>query len=233
MMRIALALLFCLLAGTATAGPWPRAPGGVFASLSREIRSGDDWDALYVEYGWNERMTFVLDAGRSQNGGWIAILSTRIPLWTLGRHHFAVSVGGGKEHVVYPGLSDDIDPNALLHYGMTPGDYMLMQYGASWGMGFDSRFGSGWATLDGTLRKSSIGNREERKLDATLGVNLSDSNTLFSQAQYSWTKYSEGQLRLGLGWVRHFGPLAIEAGIGKRLRLDRETDAKIGLWLTF
>lgn len=230
---IALSLLFCLFAGAAMAGPWARTPGGVFAAISREIRAGEDWDAVYAEYGWSERMTFVIDAGRSQSGGWIAILATRIPLWTIGRHHFAISVGGGKEHVVYPGLTDEIDPNALLAYGMTPGDYIILQYGASWGMGFDSRFGPGWATLDGTLRQSTIGNREERKFDATLGLNLSETRSVFTQAQYSWTKYQEAQLRLGLGWAEHFGPVAIEAGFGKRLLHHGEADAKIGLWLTF
>ena len=228
-----LALLGGLTAERAAAGPWARTPGEVFATISREIRKGTHWDALYAEYGWGERMTLVLDAGRSASGGWIAISALRVPLWTLGAHRFAASIGAGIEHVVYPDMPLDTDPQALIDLGLAPADYMMLQAGLSWGMSFDSRWGPGWAAVDGTLRQAVSANREERKLDATVGVNLSERRAVFGQMQYSDNRFDSAQIRLGVGWVEPFGPRAVEAGLGQRILNEGEADAKIGLWLTF
>ncbi|HEY0213189.1 MAG TPA: hypothetical protein VGC40_06330 [Paenirhodobacter sp.] len=232
-----LCVLGCLAAQGVAAGPWPRAPGGFFAAISREMRDGGDWDALYAEYGLTQRLTFVLDAGRAtRGGGWRAVAALRMPVLTWGRQQVAISLGAGLERPNDLDLPADGVLSSLALAGLAPLDstvYPAIQTGISWGMGFDTVYGAGWATVDASLRRMPDLEAEERKLDLTLGLNLRPSSAVIGQIQYADPRIVDPQIRLGLGWVEHFGPMALEAGVGKRLRHDGEADVKVGLWVEF
>ncbi len=178
----------------------------------------------------------VLDAGRDEHGGWRAIVALRRPVWQSGAQRVAVSFGLGLERPKDGDLPPDGVLSSLALAGLAPLDstvYPVVQTGLAWGMGFDTARGPGWATVEASYRQVLDIDREERKLDATLGLNLRETRAVYGQIQYSDPRVVTPQIRLGLGWVEHFGPVAIEAGVGKHLRQDREVDAKIGLWIRF
>lgn len=212
-----------LFAVPVLAGPWPRAEGKGFVSASRELRDGQDWSAIYAEYGISNRVTFVFDAGAAEAGGEkLAIASLRLPVWASGAQRIAVSFGSG--------LGQPSDDDTTRHAGMS---YPVVQALMTWGTEITTPKLNGWSTLDATFRETPGADEAERKLDATLGVHLGASGALVSQAQFSDRKAASEQLRLGVGWVEHIGQMAVEAGVGKRLRQNRETDLKIGVWFDF
>ncbi|RWR31994.1 hypothetical protein D2T31_03285 [Sinirhodobacter populi] len=237
MNRILFALLALGLATqTATAGPWPRTPGDLFLTFGREIRDSGAWESVYAEYGISERMTFVLDAGQSKEGGWLGYAALRMPVWDSGAQRVAMSFGFGLEHSKYDALTPEMALAPLAAKGLISADgatYAMLQTAIGWGMGFDTALGGGWSTVDATLRRAVSDEREQRKLDAAVGLNLRETRAVFGQVQYSDPRVIDPQIRIGAGWVEKFGQISVEAGVGKHLRHDKDTDLKLGLWLEF
>ncbi len=221
---LTLALIF-LWSATAQAGPWMREKGAVFLSFSHSrFESGDHRDnetKLYLEYGLSERFTLGLDAGQGEYyGDQSAIAFLRTPIGRSdGASRLAVEMGLGA-------FRDDLTPTA------TP--EMTLRPGLSWGRGIDTRFGSGWITVE-TLAERRIGEDDTAyKADTTFGLNASDNTKLIMQFQSGDYPGSDPYLRLAPSLVREFAPgRHLELGLRHGLAGETTTGVKIGTWLSF
>lgn len=220
---------------TASAGPWPRPVGEAFLAAGHELRADGGWDGIYAEYGWGPRLTLVLDLGRSaSDASWTAMAALRVPVWSSGESRVAVSLGSGLSH---PKRASEPSPEeaALLPRWLISARAadQVAQVGLHWGMGFTSDLGAGWASVDAVWRIAPGGSTGERKLDATLGLNLTPSRAILSQIQYSAPQEGDPQIRLGLGWLETFGRVTVEIGLGQRFLGEGGRDLKLGLWTRF
>lgn len=176
----------------ATAGPWPRGKGQTFlafgyeATVDRYILPLDVEHALtaYGEFGVSPRLTFVLDANRYVIAKESSIVATM--RYTLTQpdtaHQFAISAGFGTETGFINASS-------------------IAVVGASWGRGFETRFGGGWGTLDLQHRAASE-NFSYTKLDATLGLRPIEGSIVYAQLQYAYSETGFDTLRLSTSYVR-------------------------------
>lgn len=116
MLRLVIFLL--LIAPPVAGGPWMRAPGHGFVSISTEVPLSPDatrwtYNAAYAEYGLTPRLAIGLDMGMNLDDSGKALVFLRTPLlqdrlsWPL-----AVELGAGAhfrqglaEPVLRPGLS--------------------------------------------------------------------------------------------------------------------------------
>ena len=127
-----LAVLMLILAGSAAeAGPWPRAPGTKFLSLSVERdRESNSYTGLYAEYGMDARNTLGFELGHTNVGETSAMIWWQRALDDgSGPNRWVVSMGLG-------GFSRDghTDP--------------VGQIGAAWGRGFEGFMGGGWMSVE-------------------------------------------------------------------------------------
>lgn len=214
-----------ILAGSspAFAGPWPRGDGKTFLSFGYEITADTGTPGLplsesftaYGEYGVGRRLTFVLDANRDdtpQSRATIARFrySLSAPDST---HQFAVAAGIGSET-------------------RAQGTESLSVLGASWGRGFGSRWGGGWATVD--LQYRSGGDFSLGKLDGTLGLRPNDRSIVFGQIQISDPDTGETTARLSLNYVRDVSKtVKAELGLLYGLANDNAAGVRSGLWFDF
>ena len=222
--RLLPACLAALLAGTAptAADPWPRARGDVFLSFSLEttvdltdpfLRTASE-TTLYGEIGLGGGRTLGTDLFRSEtdHAYFFYLQQTLTP--PDARHQLAFRAGFGN--------------------GANPAEtFSLLLAGASWGTGFDTRWGSGWAVLDGQIRQRSTGG-EERKLDLTLGL-APDENWLgYVQVQGSDYPRADTSLRLQASVARRISrTFTLETGVIYGLHNDTRAGLKLGLWSEF
>jgi hypothetical protein len=131
------AILLCLAATPAASGAWPRAEGEKFLSARTDFNVNDMGApiaaSVYGEYGLRNRITLIGQFS-SADAPWLgsrASLSVQYALspehW---RHKFAIS-GGVSAPPDTMGLMLDTQIETALH----------------WGLGFESRYGPGWATI--------------------------------------------------------------------------------------
>lgn len=214
-----------ILLGTvaAIAGPWPREKGKVFLSVSTETRVNTEnllirpeYDgSLYAEYGLGRRLTFGVDAYRGPSDEtWLFFLSRTLTPADA-RHQFAARLGLGTRS------TDDTGG----------GDLVLV--GASWGMGFETRWGPGWATVDGQVRQRGSGG-QETKLDATLGLWPRETWAAILQVQASEYPGSEPTARLQATAVRKLNArLSLESGVTYGILNDTRAGLKLAIWAEF
>ena len=112
-----LAILMLLMTTPALAGPWPRAPGAQFLSLSAEGNHGpgraEAYGSLYYEYGLLPRLTLGVDAGMDSWGQSGTLVFARVPIVNTPSGHWVageLGVGAyanptGSEPALRPGLS--------------------------------------------------------------------------------------------------------------------------------
>ena len=198
----------------ASAGPWPRATGERFVSLST---SGQGY-SLWGEYGLSRGQWLVVQGSLGQNSTGQASLAW----WRqLGKGEGAHRVAMGFA------LGTQINNTEATPY---------LGVSTSWGMGLTRPF-SGWVSLDFDSRigmgLTSGQMRQSSHLDATLGVNLTERVKTIWQLQGS---YSGGTITL------HAAPSVVyELRSGMHLELGLRTpvygpgatDVKLGSWLRF
>lgn len=221
-MRIAFACLAWLLGcAAALAGPWPRETGSSFLSFSLEApHDGDTKDfyySLYAEYGLSPRLTIGFDGGSdyyTQGEGYV-FLRTPVPLET-GRHQFALLGGVGARQTV------------------TSFAEAVFVLGGSWGTGFDTALGNGWATIDATIRDRQTTGTRLTKIDTTIGVNH-NTQLWFTQLRYadesaapepSWEVAPSVAFTLG-------GRTRLETSAAFGLQGPKDVTLKIGIWTEF
>ena len=181
MRSVALALIVVLAgAPTAQAGAWLREKGSGFASstvtVNRESEAGvDSYEAsgsIYLEYGLTEKLTIGLDASYGyeltgmQEGSGIVFL--RFPLGPTDRDNkFAAHIGLGTRY-----LADYMDGSFL----------PAAEVGLSWGRGIKVGDRWGWVNVDTSFNKPGSPAQQRFKVDATIGLGLSDNIKVMLQA---------------------------------------------------
>ena len=242
---LCLTLLLILPAFMAQAGPWSRAKGEIFLSLSAERdRDGNSYTGLYGEYGLRPRQTLVFELGHSNAGETSAMIWWQHALDRgEGPNRFAVSTGGGV-----------LERDGKL--------VSLAQLGAAWGRGFDSLPwlrdvpGGGWLAVDARI-KLADSNEEQPdrtpdangrwssrqvyltpkttvKADVTLGWNATSSLMVINQLRLEDRDDTGFSAKLATSVVRDvIGPAKIELGVVMSLAGEGEHALKIGTWLRF
>lgn len=229
----AVALALGCLPQASISGAWPREDGRTFLSFGTEIRSdGPAFTGLYAERGLPRRWTAVLDAGGKVDGSdWSAALSLRRPVDDgSGPNRFALSFGGGLAVAGNRGLVD------------APGlgqARPLARFGAHWGRGIETGWGSGWVAAD-ALADLSVpvvtgdGVDLAWKLDATLGLRPMEGLATVLQLQTGAPFAGESYARVQATIVRDVGSVAkVEAGAIVGLAGDDTQALRLGVWLDF
>ncbi len=218
------ALVLALTPAAASAGAWPREVGTSFLSLSYTLSDDmnlpgvdpEGYTALYYEYGATPRLTFGLDAGRAQNGEYTAILFARRALdWELFGGRTALQGGIGAAEL--GGTSDT-----------------LLELGAAWGKGLDTRFGGGWLGVDTKLHYFTEAQDFAAKIDLTVGIKPNDRTMLILQLQAADYPGSDPTLAVVPSIVRNVGRRHyVELGLDVGLANDTTAGIKLGTWLEF
>ncbi|WP_226779099.1 hypothetical protein [Oceaniglobus trochenteri] len=224
-MRKALFLAFVLLlpGGIAWGGAWPREKGGVFLSLSQNVSHEgngrpDGYRAIYLEYGVTPRLTFGAKLWqRADRAFGDALVFARYPVGDPdGAHRFALGLALGVRH--YDG--GETRP--------------AVQSEASWGKGFQSRFGDGWMALDGAFGQTIGGGDRWLKLDFTLGLKPDEKTHLILQLRGHDETRSGRVAVLAPSYVRAISErLKVEVGMTYRLRGANRVGATLGTWIEF
>lgn len=206
----------------AFAGPWPRETGSSFLSFSIERPTdGDNRDlyySLYGEYGLTETLTIGVDGGSDYytEGEGYVFLRVPVPI-TTGRHKFAVLGGVGARQ------TDTSYAEAI---------YVI---GGSWGMGFGSTLGPGWASVDASVRERQTTDSRLTKVDTTVGVNRSSGQLWFAQLRYSdESRASEPTWELAPSVAFELGERTrLETSAAFGLKGEQDITLKLGLWTEF
>lgn len=234
LLRLALLPLMvsALAPGIAHAGPWPRAKGDVFFSLSHEVgRDGGGWSALYAEYGLTPRWTLGLDIGNSQDRTTALAFVQRAVGKQDGPGRLAFSSGIGIE--------TGIEPQA---FGMV---------GAAWGRSLGTPLGPGWLAVEPQLRMGvalsedwpptlvldedgKIATTGLAKLDLTLGATARPGLILMGQVQMEQALEGDPTARLTASAVRDVGRRGkVLLGLSAPVMGEGEPSLKLGTWLEF
>ncbi len=218
------ALVLALTPAAASAGAWPREVGTSFLSLSYTLSDDmnlpgvdpEGYTALYYEYGATPRLTFGLDAGRAQNGEYTAILFARRALdWELFGGRTALQGGAGMAEL---GATSDT----------------LLELGAAWGKGLETRFGGGWLGVDTKLHYFTEAQDFAAKIDLTVGIKPNDRTMLILQLQAADYPGSDPTLAVVPSIVRNVGRRHyVELGLDVGLANDTTAGIKLGTWLEF
>jgi len=211
-------------ASAAWAGAWPREVGRTFLSFGSSFDvayddpggTRDQFHTLYVEHGLRPKLTLGLDAGISDQGHYSLVVFLRHPMMEKSENHRFAFQGGF-------GLRED-----------AAGSDYLVQGGFAWGKGIDTRFGSGWMSMDTTLEYRIESADLVTKMDFTIGLKPKPRTKLMLQIQTGVEAGNDPFVRLAPSIARQFGEgrhLVLEAHFG--VLNDDKAGIKLGTWLEF
>lgn len=210
-------LLFFLLAATpALCGPWMRDQGNGFASFATEspITPGaPSYSSLYIEYGLRPRLTIGFDGRSDFSGTGSALIFARTPLWKGKHGRLAADIAFGAEW--FPDLKSPV-----------------IRPGLSWGRGYKLGERWGWMSLDATWAWNLKNSTHRPKLEATVGLTLSERHKIMLQS--TWER-DNGQRTLSLT-PSHAYRLGKDSFVITSIVLyqsPRPSAFKFGLWYTF
>lgn len=204
------------------AGPWPREAGSVFLSFAVEGRMDRRNPVApavynvhaYGEAGLGRKLTLGADLYAGDDTGTATLFLRRTVTPPEARHQIAFSLGVGQRRDA-------------------AGTDTLARLGASWGIGFETRWGSGWATVEAQYRSGSSGDAE-MKLDGTFGLRPAEGWMAIGQLQAARFADADPTLRLQATVVRRLGErLSLEGGVVHGLVNDDRTGLRLGLWSEF
>jgi hypothetical protein len=240
-MRLILTFLFLLCPVAAHPGAWPREEGKLFLSVAYEVTARRDalardrmeqtegrletysYSSLYAEYGLTPRVTLGLDLGTEDLPDTrSSIIFLRIPIGAgEGPHRFAAELGVGNREI----------PDYGLLRGTTE---PVIRPGLSWGYGFESRFGNGWAGIDLKLENRSKTGERAYKADLTLGVDRGNGWLVFAQAQASDYPGTDPALRIVPTVVKRITPrISLESAALLGVSGDNRIGLRAALWFEF
>lgn len=213
--------VFCLSAGQAAAGAWPREKGGFFIASDLRLSWPTDlispeptgkYYTIYIEYGMTEQLTLGLDLGRSVSGDTKAVAFLRLPLRNRDTGlHIAAEVGLGQ-----------ID------------SAMVVRPGLALGRGFSIWRFNGWLALDSVAEVSVNSGKTDFKIDMTFGLNAEDGRKYMLQVQSGAPAAEDPFVRLAPSVVIPFGKdRHIELGGTYGLTGDDSVGIKLGVWQAF
>lgn len=211
---IRIALLCCLFFSPAQAGPWMRAQGTQFLSISSESEIGNDgspFSSLYYEYGAGSRLTLGIDAGANTTGYSKSFLFLRTPLQQ--------SENGARMALEF----------ALGQLNDNSGGHPAIRGGISWGKGLNINHG-GWISLSATLDYLPYSNRTDVKFEGTLGLNRGKRSKLLMQitAERIAGQDVTASFTPGLAWKMNNATHLVG---GIVLKSDQSPALKLGIWL--
>ncbi|WP_127114944.1 hypothetical protein [Shimia sediminis] len=199
------------------AGPWLRAPGSQFLSLSVEWGQEDTrpsaYGSIYYEYGLRPNLTLGLDAGRDSWGQSTALAFARIPL------------------MVHDSGSRMAAEMAMGSYGNGSDTEFAIRPGLSWGRPL--HFGQGgWLSLTATYDYVPKTKQALAKVEGTLGLNRGEQMKLLLQVTAEKPKKQDDLFTATPGVAWRIGQTSHLLG-GVILRSDGSTALKLGLWREF
>lgn len=221
---IFLLLSALIWSSAAFGGAWPREVGGVFLSFGTSFDVNYDvpgnesaqMHTLFAEYGLRPKLTLGLDAQLTDQGDYSAILFLRRPIIEKSQsHRFAFQGGVG---IVEKAKKSDY----------------LIQGGFAWGKGIETKFGSGWMSLDSSLEYHLDSADVVTKADFTFGVKPSTRTKLMVQVQTGAYPGSDPYVRFAPSIAREFGKgrhLVLEGNFG--VLGESKAGMKLGTWLEF
>jgi hypothetical protein len=218
------AVLFCFSAATAQAGAWPRKQGTFFIAMSADQTRSQ----IYAEYGMRNDWTLGVEVSMPRG--------RRLPDVTQFVHHPVWRGKGGA--ILSAGLAVDLRETtaagALPHLAGVA--ETAIRAGLFWGKGFETRFGSGWATIDAQVERvvttDWLGGGLVYKLDIGLGVKPVDRLMLIAQAQV-WRRGDAQTLRLETSAAWALGPAQVVLSPSIGVVGAKAPRVKLGLWVEF
>lgn len=214
---IRLVFIILLLCPPAMAGPWLRAKGDQFWSISVESATGGNslnpYSSIYYELGMNDRWTVGLDAGSDILGYSSALLFARTSIWQGddgGR--VAIELGFG-------GMLD------------TAGQWVVIRPGISWGRGL-TIYQGGWVSLDATYDYRPNDGRGIAKVEATLGLNQGKRAKLLLQLMAEKPSHLDISMSATPGIAYQLGK-EYHLVAGAVFNTDQPTALKLGFWREF
>ncbi|MBP7003671.1 hypothetical protein [Amaricoccus sp.] len=219
----ALAAVLLVLAGPAAAGAWPRAPGEVFLSFRGEVETSDGGPqtnaSVYGEYGLTRRITLIAQFDNADDP------------WTPRRFgtgvQFALS-GPDAVNRYAIGFGVSTPPDVMGAMTSTRGELSL-----SWGRGFDSRWGGGWATATARLIYGRDTSRPITDLYGLVGLRPAEGRmAMLSASRYADDDGTYWKISPSLGY-RLRGETWLVPSLTQELSDDRSTAVGLALWITF
>lgn len=218
-----IACLLCLGAAIpASAGPWAREEGKVFASTALRITYDPyvlmgmtppaTYTTFYLEYGLGRNMTLGFDAGHSVAGAHKALVFLKYTTPLLPEPHLlSLELGAGEIN-----------------------GKMALRPGISYGRGLDVFGRSGWLTADLMAEITDGFASTDLKLDLTVGVNLTSRLKGLVQLHGGQHAGDTPFLRLATGLATQIAPgRHLEIGVSTDLRSFSDMEMRVGLWQEF
>jgi hypothetical protein len=223
-MRWLWVLFWCFGVVTAQAGAWPRDQGAVFISISADQTRKQ----IYAEYGL--RGDWTLGAEVSMPRG------RRLPDVTQFVHHPVWRGSGGA--ILSAGIAVDLRETtaAAMDSKLKGVAETAVRAGLFWGKGFDTRFGSGWATIEAQVERLVTTDWLEDglayKLDLGVGLKPSAQWMLIGQAQL-WRRGASQSLRIETSAALKLGPTHVVVSPSVGVVGVKERRVKLALWVAF
>jgi hypothetical protein len=231
-MRVALIALASICFGAqAEAGAWPREKGTTFLSFGHAASTGtttlltpdfqiNNYTSVFAEYGLTESLTIGLNAGFGGDDDYsvqAGYVFARYPVWSDDSgHRVGAEIGFG--------LIDD-EPD---------GRQRRVIPGLSWGYGFESRWGGGWAGIEASADFRMPSGDTAWKADVTLGIKPTDNWMAILQVQNGLYPDAEALVRVAPSVVRRIGARAhVQIGGFAGLVGDDSIGGKVAVWLSF
>ncbi|WP_149779294.1 hypothetical protein [Roseovarius litoreus] len=218
MRMLVVANLVLWLAVQCQAGPWPRAEGETFLSVSLEapLVQGDGLFTLYGEHGLNDRLTLGLDMGATRQKMQKTVVFARLP--------FGQAPGGMR-------LAFELGVGILR-------DQPVIRPGLSFGRGFSLSGRPGWITLDTRaviFQDVLHGDYDaDFETDVTLGIETWRKTRAIVQLRAGVPAYGDEYLKIAPSWVIPAAPgRHLEIGVTAGLVGSSAIAAKIALWHSF
>lgn len=215
---LVLAGLALWLGVQAQAGPWPRAKGETFLSVSVEapLDQGAGLISLYAEHGWTDSLTLGLDLGGHRGDMQKAVVFARLP--------FGQAPGGMR-------LALDMGVGVVR-------DQPVIRPGFSFGRGFSLSGRPGWITLDtrAVIFQDVVHGDFDADFesDLTLGFETWRKTRAILQLQAGIPARGDEYLTIAPSWVIRAAPgRHLEIGVTAGIVNSDALAAKVALWHSF
>ncbi|TCK99316.1 hypothetical protein BXY66_3818 [Shimia isoporae] len=211
-------MVFLALAPVLRAGPWPRAPGEQFTSITVEAPTSATavnqvYGALYFERGLPREWTLGLDSGADGLGYQKSYAFLRRPFFSGRSSRAAIELGVGYQ-------------------SSARGHGFAIRPALTWGRGLEVVNKPGWLTLDGSAAHIPFLETTIFKIEATAGLSWTDAFKTFLQATYE-----QETGRPAFSSITPSAAVQVSDSFhligGVILSKEQKTKVKFGVWMSF